>query len=226
MNILKFFNLSDAYLKNRFIKLWKRLGATTPPLYVYSSLADSYNEPHRLYHTLEHVKTCLKELDQVQHLVINAEALELATWFHDVIYFPENNDNEAKSATFALEKMAEAGLAKELQTAVEKLILATSHAPLPAYPDAGLITDIDLAIFGQSEEVFDQYDDQIRQEYNFVPFKDFLYGRLTLLQLFLKQPKIYQTKYFFDKYEEQARLNIKRTTLNLQVQIDILSIFK
>jgi len=222
MNIVKFFSLffSNVCLKNRFTKLWKRLGAATPPIYVYSTLADSYNETHRYYHTLEHIKACLKEFDQVQHLVMKSDALELAIWFHDLIYFPEAHDNEAKSAAWTLEKMEEAGLCKQLQNAVEKLILATSHEPLPAYPDARLITDIDLSIFGQSEEVFDQYEKQIRHEYDFVSNKDFAYGRLALLQSFLKRPEIYQTKFFQDKYEEQARLNIKRAILSLKANIE------
>ena len=52
-----------------------------------------------LCHTLQHISECLSHFEQVQDLLEDARAVELALWFHDAVYNPKASDNEACSAT-------------------------------------------------------------------------------------------------------------------------------
>lgn len=64
--------------EQRWTTLWKHLGAQGDASVAYNDLVARYSEPHRAYHTLEHIGHCLDELEQVRHLAINPDAVELA----------------------------------------------------------------------------------------------------------------------------------------------------
>jgi predicted metal-dependent HD superfamily phosphohydrolase len=59
--------------------------------------------------------------------------------------------------------------------------------------------------------MFDQYERQIRLEYEWVTDKAFVSGRSAVLQSFLDRPAIYSTDFFRTKFEVQARHNITRS---------------
>jgi predicted metal-dependent HD superfamily phosphohydrolase len=88
------------------------------------------------------------------------------------------------------------------------MILASKHKSVSHNIGSKMLCDIDLAILGQSQEVFDEYEIQIRSEYNWVSETDFVKGRSKVLQSFLNRPKVYSMEFFREKYEEQARKNL------------------
>ena len=49
-----------------------------------------------------------------------------------------------------------------------ELIVATKHDAVPKDADAGLLVDIDLSILGADPERFDEYERQVRFEYQWV----------------------------------------------------------
>ncbi|HEX7899907.1 MAG TPA: N-methyl-D-aspartate receptor NMDAR2C subunit [Planctomycetota bacterium] len=161
-----------------------------------------YAEPHRRYHTLEHIEHCLAEFDPA--LAQDPEAVELAIWFHDAVYDTRRSDNEERSAAWLLELLPEAKRAAEL-------ILVTKHHQAST-PDEALLVDVDLAILGQSKERFDRYEKQIREEYAWVPGLIFRRKRRKILRGFLERPFIYGTEAFRAKYEAAARANLLRST--------------
>ena len=77
------------------------------PDHTWQQLATHYNEPHRHYHTLDHVAACLTWLDHYRHLAADPLCLELALWAHDVIYDPRASDNEARSADWFAQHFAD-----------------------------------------------------------------------------------------------------------------------
>src|SRR5690606_19490271 len=92
---------------------------------------------------------------------------------------------------------------------VRNLIMATRHTTPPTTPDASLLTDIDLAILGQPPGRFAAFEQQIRQEYAWVPPSEFALGRAKILRGFLDRPTVYSTAAFRQKYEQRARTNLE-----------------
>ena len=181
----------------------------------YDRLLELYSEPHRHYHNAQHITDCLKEFDSTRDAAHEPHAVELAIWFHDAIYNPRAGDNEERSAELAAQFIRETGVAKEFQPSVNQLVLATKHHDGTLHRDAALMVDIDLSIFGQTPERFWKYEDQIRKEYEWVPGNIFTVKRAEILQRFLSRDKIFGTKFFFSKYETQARVNLAESLRRL-----------
>lgn len=197
--------------KQLWFLLYQRIAAQGNPDKTYNNLVARYSEPHRAYHTLGHIEHCLDELGQARHLAINLNAVELALWFHDAIYDTKAKDNEEKSAALAVDFLKNASLPEILGRSVANLIMATKHTAIPADPDNQLLVDIDLSILGQSEGKFDEYERQIRKEYEWVSEDAFIVGRLVILKSFLDRQVIYSTRFFREKYEARAQWNIARS---------------
>ncbi|RLA03140.1 MAG: hypothetical protein DRQ54_11175, partial [Gammaproteobacteria bacterium] len=114
---------------NRFQSLWQRClnaGATDTSAAIHQRLIDAYNEPQRHYHTLAHIDHCLALFDQCKSLAANPDALEIAVWFHDVIFEPGKHDNEALSARLYAE-LSVGVHENEFRELVGRLIMATLH---------------------------------------------------------------------------------------------------
>ena len=203
-------------LEQHWSALWQRLGVKGDTNAVYNDLFVRYSEPHRAYHTLKHIGHCLEELERVRHLASNPDAVELALWYHDVIYDTTAKDSEEQSATLAIEVARNASLPDNFGQLVANLIMATKHTSAPVDPDAQLLVDVDLSILGQSEDKFDEYERQIRKEYDWVAEDAFVAGRSRILKAFLDRSAIYSTQFFRNKYETQARRNIARSLARLQ----------
>ncbi|MBK6983401.1 MAG: hypothetical protein IPH32_00975 [Bacteroidetes bacterium] len=65
-----------------------------------SEVMNAYDEPHRFYHTLEHIEDVLKQLHNAD--LLKHDELFLAAIFHDIIYNPQSNTNEEDSVEFFL----------------------------------------------------------------------------------------------------------------------------
>lgn len=204
-------------MKDRFLHLWQRIGAHSDPETVYRVIENHYGEPHRHYHSLEHVQFCLTQHDQIVHLSESPYALEYALWYHDVIYDPHAKDNERQSAAIARHVCLHAGLPTDFADTVDSLILATRHNTPLSTTDQKLITDIDLAIFAAPAAQFDLYEANIRKEYAFVPPEQYVRARTEILQSFLDRPTIYATPHFTAGYEAKARQNLLRSLQKLQL---------
>lgn len=159
----------------------------------------------------------LAEFEAVAHLAKYPDEIRLAYYFHDAIYDPgaKDSENVDRSADLAVGFMREAHLPEEMIERVKGLILATKHDQTPSTIDAQLIVDIDLAILGKSEKEFQEYEEKIRLEYGWVEEKAFKEGRRVVLEKFLARPSIFLTPYFINKYESQARANLKRSIIRL-----------
>ena len=186
------------------------------PESTWQQLTTHYSEPHRHYHTLDHIAACLGWLDHYRHLAADPLCLELALWAHDVIYDPRASDNEARSADWFAQQFADSTLTDQQRARVHELILATIHPHPPTDPDMALLQDIDLSILGADAELYDRYEGWIRQEYEFVPEAAFRKGRSAVLESFLDQGVIYHTAELREKLELPARENLCRALKNLR----------
>ncbi len=199
----------------RWRRFWERTGASGDGLAAGSDLLVRYGEPHRAYHTIEHVRHCLDEFEDARGLAGDPVAVEMALWYHDAVYDPRAADNEEKSAALARDVARSAGLPEVQGGRVAELIRASTHRRAPGDPDTRLFADIDLSILGQPEGAFDEYERQVRKEYGWVPEPAFRSGRSGILRSFLGRPSLYGTPYFREKYEAAARRNLERSLLRL-----------
>jgi predicted metal-dependent HD superfamily phosphohydrolase len=190
----------------------------TPSPELFAELINSYSEPHRFYHTLQHLGECLNLLDTATHFAEHLAEIQIALWFHDAIYDTHARDNEVQSADWAHRSLVTAGANAEIALRVHDLILATKHDVIPVGTDAQLLVDVDLAILGADELRFAEYERQVRQEYCWVPEVAFQEGRSRILQSFLDRPTIYSTTWFVDRLEAQARRNLWRSIEMLNKQ--------
>ncbi|WP_303310153.1 hypothetical protein [Hymenobacter sp. BT730] len=178
----------------------------------YRQLVRAYEAPERHYHSLEHIRRLLNTLDEHRDMVQDATVVELAIWFHDAVYNPLRDDNEARSSQLAREFLENTSLSKEQWARVRFLIERTKdHSqPQPADDtDLHFFLDADLQILGAPEADYGQYAQQVRQEYRLVP--DFLYrrGRRKVLEKLLSSSPLYRTNFFHQKLEEAARYNLQ-----------------
>lgn len=205
---------------SRWLALWQRLGVTrnadSALADAYVELSQRYAERHRHYHTAQHIAECLAHFDTARALCTHEAEVEVALWFHDAIYDPQAKDNEALSAGWALRVMRDAGVATEARERVHTLIMKTCHDALPQTPDEQVLVDIDLAILGAPAERFDEYERQVRDEYQWVPQFLFDHTRRKILQGFLDRSPLYATGPFREQFEVRARANLTRSLSALE----------
>lgn len=195
----------------RFMALCARMGLRDPQP-VFNELFDRYTAPDRYYHDIAHISVSLRELDEVRALAHDPDAVELAIWFHDCVYDATRLDNEEQSAVIARRALGEMGAPARLIETVCRLILATQHTTPPQSADEELLTDIDLAPLGASEEVFEANGHLIRREYAHLDEQSYARGRSAILRGFLSRPRIFYTEMFANRLERQARENLTRAT--------------
>jgi predicted metal-dependent HD superfamily phosphohydrolase len=177
---------------------------------VFTELVKRYGEPHRAYHTMEHITWCVEMAmsRQVGNICNNHVAILLALFFHDVVYDPRAKDNEEKSIDFFESVAAIFIKNKSLVQEVKRLIRATKHDVVPFRIDACIVVDIDLGILGASRSAFKRYEENIRKEYSFVPEETFRRVRADILEGFLKRDRIFLTNTFYHQFEKNAQENI------------------
>jgi predicted metal-dependent HD superfamily phosphohydrolase len=197
----------DGLDESRWAALMQRLGLAQN-VDTFERLQAAYAEKHRHYHTSEHINHCLVELDRSRALAQEPGEVELALWFHDAIYVTRSNKNEAKSAEWAMEFLANNGVDAKRVERVRDLIMATTHDADPRDPDAMLLVDIDLSILGADPQTHVRFEKNVRKEYSWVPAILFRRTRAGILQSFLDRPSVYATPGFRDRLEGAARVNL------------------
>ena len=176
------------------------------------SLAARYLEPHRHYHTLAHVQQGYVEYFKFFDSI---DAVTFFSWaYHDSIYDPTRDDNEARSAMLFEEDNRVLRFGVEDVDKIIALILSTTHTA-----NTNIVTDIDLAGLGSPAEYYDENTRLIRTEYNFADDEMWKQGRTAFLKSFVQRAeegKLYHTREFAAAYTERARNNMLRELLRLE----------
>ncbi|MEM9683442.1 MAG: hypothetical protein AAF942_09265 [Pseudomonadota bacterium] len=182
--------------------LGKRLGLGDA---VFERLAAAYGEPHRHYHNLVHVVEMLDCLEEAGHLAVDRDAVELAIWFHDVIYDSDapHGANERDSAAL-LDELCPVPAAKP----AHGMILQSIHHGPSADPDTQLFCDLDLYRLSGPLDTFLKHGADVRREYASVSDEDWAAGRAKFFAGMAKRPEIYQTAFWRERLEGQARANL------------------
>ncbi|NJM10822.1 MAG: hypothetical protein HC889_01895 [Synechococcaceae cyanobacterium SM1_2_3] len=202
--------------KARFPALWARCLNGEPALAetVSAQLIELYGEPHRHYHTLNHIRHCLHQFDQAAALMADPDAVEMALWFHDAIYQPGAPDNEWRSAELFRE-WAEGRTEPTFLQRVHDLVMATTHRE-PQQNDAGFIVDIDLSGFGLPWAECERDGCLIRAEFPAMTDDEYYPGHLRFLRTLQNRPTFFFTEFFQQRYESVAQANVARIIAELR----------
>lgn len=212
-------------LHARMTELFRRFGvdairSAESVNYVLSHYAD----PTRHYHNLDHLRDCMVGVDWVEKDIgpwmtaarfTEIQAIELALWYHDLVYDSKRRMNEEISAAIFCDHARELRLDAFVVEEVSAAILSTRHKAVPTSTVAKWVVDIDLNILRTPEPRFDDYERKIREEFDWVPDAQFIAGRTKVLQDLLDRDWIYSTPMFRRLYEGDARANLKRSLARL-----------
>jgi predicted metal-dependent HD superfamily phosphohydrolase len=188
---------------------WARLaGDSATSRTEWAAVLEAWSEPHRRYHGLTHLAAVLGLVDELAAAAGDADAVRLAAWYHDVVYDPRRDDNEAVSAG-----RARAGLrgliAPEQAAEVERLVLLTAgHDPEPGDMNGAVLCDADLAVLASPPDGYAAYASAVREEYGHLTDEQFTAGRIAVLEHLLALPVLYRLPAVAEQWTPRARANL------------------
>lgn len=155
-----------------------------------------YAEPHRRYHTLEHLAEVLAMVGDLVDLAREPAAVELAAWFHDAIYDPRAGPgvNEDASAHSAAEVLSEVGVPEAVIAHIRRLIAITAtHSVERDDIDAAVLSDADLWILAAPRSRYGRYARDVRAEYGWLGDEMWVKGRSAVLAGFIDRKRLFAT---------------------------------
>lgn len=178
-----------------------------------ADLLARWTQPHRRYHTTQHLEEVLAALDELTtDLSAERDAVaRLAAWFHDAVYAVDApaGASERDSARLAEQSLAGLGVAPHPVAAVVDLVEMTAdHAPSEHDPLRDCFHDADLWILSAGRHRFDEYCGQVREEFAHVPSDAYARGRSAILRPLLERPHLYRTAAARSAWTGAARDNL------------------
>ncbi len=198
-------------VKSILAKLW--LADKYPE--IMSKVKTLYDAPERIYHNWFHIVACLDHLYEIHEMITPQEFEQLffAILFHDTIYSPTapKGENESNSAMLCAEYLQRRGVSTETIMDTTKLILLTAnHTVESGNLIEKYMIDIDLSILWQDRFTYERYAYALRHdEYKIYPDPMYVAGRMNFIEGFVKR-QIFQSTYFYYKYEDKAQKNMKK----------------
>jgi predicted metal-dependent HD superfamily phosphohydrolase len=189
-------------------------------LNAFAQLVAAYSESHRYWHNLDHIESLLADLKLPRHgLHDELASVELAVWYHDVVYDPRGSENESCSAEVATNSLRELDIDEYRIARVCELVRMTKdHQASQDDRVAQLFLDADMSILGTNPVLYAEYAEDIRKEYAWVPDREFHLGRRAVLLGFLHRPTIFRTDWF-KQWEAAARANIAAEVARLDERL-------
>ena len=180
----------------------------------WATVRGRYTARGRHYHNLAHLSEMLALLDGYGALAADRTTVELAVYYHDLIYDPLRRDNEANSARAAERLLSEVTGARRISKVAAMIEATAAHAPAED-GDTALLLDVDMAVLGAAPERYDAYARAVRKEYWMYPGPIYRRGRRKALEGFLAETHIYQLDAFRQNLEASARENVRRELAGL-----------
>lgn len=176
---------------------------------LFQELVSHYSDGSRYYHDLGHIANILDAIEKLECLAHDGEAVQLAGWYHDIIYDVKVKDNEIRSADAAGVALRRMGISAVRIEAIQKMIRYTDVTLTPPDDvDCHILLDSDLAKLASAVEEYFENSRAIRREFAFIPEAAYRRGRREVLAMFLDRERIYQTEIMYNRCETKARRNI------------------
>ena len=202
-------------LKKKYIHLLSNYTDKKTITIFWNEIAQKYSFSKRFYHNLNHINELISLSISYKSDIYDLEVVQLAIFYHDIIYNAIKKDNELKSAIYCKKQLEKTSFPKEKIEKCYKYILSTKNHESDNEKDLNYLLDFDLSILSSQSVDYDTYLKQIRKEYSVFPDIIYKAGRKKVLKYFLKQKKIYKTDDFFNNFEKIARANLNKELLKL-----------
>jgi len=179
----------------------------------FESMVKRYSEEGRFYHTMAHVASVVSVIEDLAKVPSAAPddpvAVELAGFFHDVVYDSHCHDNEEKSARLAEAWLDGLEIPRGIIQETSRLILLTvDHRAAPLDRNGSVLIDADLSILGAEHDEYERYHAELRREYGWMDDIDFNAQRLEIVEGLLGREHIFQTGICRNTLETVARANL------------------
>jgi predicted metal-dependent HD superfamily phosphohydrolase len=203
---------------------WASVAAPTPrSAEVLDDLVGRHRQPHRRYHGLRHVVWVLRHSRELEGAIpechhgapaYDAASVTAAACFHDAVYDPQADDNEARSARLAESQLASLDWPPARCAFVAELVRATAgHL---ADDDSGgsapweqrVLLDADLAVLGAEPAAYAAYVNGVRSEYGHLSAAEWADGRTRVVERLLGRAPLYATAPARSWWEDRARANL------------------
>jgi predicted metal-dependent HD superfamily phosphohydrolase len=214
--------VTDQQIDRTLLERWTALTGKPPFGGLGRNLIVRYSEPHRRYHTTEHLVYVLDVIDLLADEAADADAVRYAAWFHDAVYeveseWPEGVSNEERSAGLGEAVLRKLGAADTLADEVGRLVrLTAEHDPAAGDRNGAVLCDADLAVLGGPPEQYRRYHEQVRQEYQQIPDEFYRAGRAAILRKLLGLPELYRTQRAKELFEAAAVANLAAEIAELE----------
>jgi predicted metal-dependent HD superfamily phosphohydrolase len=186
------------------------------------ALLARWQEPHRRYHTVKHLRAVLDAVDLLLGdpdavPVRDHGAVRLAAWYHDSVYRGVPGQDEEDSAALAEHDLMKLRQPPERVTEVARLVrLTADHRPAPDDPAGQVLADADLAVLGAASQDYRAYADAVRAEYAHVPDAAFRAGRAAVLRRLAAADPLFRTPTGRRLWEARARANLAAELTGLE----------
>ena len=178
----------------------------------YEFIITEYSRPGRFYHTLAHITHLLQLSEQYADELTNKMVVDLAIFYHDIVYEVPGSDNEHESALLAENRLRKLNVPENIITEVSVFIEATkTHEPVETmhFRDLCYFLDFDMSSLAAEWDEYSKYINNIRQEYKFYPDELYYPGRAGFLKQTLEKEHFFHTA-SFRALEQKARQNMER----------------
>ena len=182
-----------------------------------------YRQPHRRYHTLDHVAAVLRDAGSLAADLEPAQRahVALAACGHDVVYDGAPGADERASAEWTGAALRAAGVSDADAACVERLILltadhATDLAADPADATAAVLLDADLAVLAADGPAYPRYVTAVRAEYHHLSEPDWRRGRAAVLRSLLDRDPLFLSTAGRTRWQEHARANLRAELAQLE----------
>jgi pantetheine-phosphate adenylyltransferase len=142
-----------------------------------------YNEPHRHFHTIEHIENIL--MKYFNSNVNLGDGLIYAILFHDLVYNPKSKTNEEDSLNIF---NAWTGNSMFYEPICEAILSTKNHIPIEGNKISKVLIDLDMdSILGNfsGKDMFAEFIDgenKVFKEYQYLDYKDYKKGRIEFLK--------------------------------------------
>jgi predicted metal-dependent HD superfamily phosphohydrolase len=201
-------------VKWHLLPKWKIIGYNwnaTQKFYM-ENLSDAYLKG-RYYHTVRHINYMINHVKDFKLTKKEQAKLELAIWFHDIVYDAQKTDNEKNSGIKLVHFGESIGIRLKDINEMTDLILDTKHNITPTTKLGKIICDLDLREFVSDRQKLNT--PEVRKEYSHLSDEEFNKGRVEFLKTMLKKTHIYHTKLYRDLFENKARENLTNELNNI-----------